>query len=92
MTGIERFHEYVYGRSFELITNHKLLLGLIVRDQQIPSYMSPRMTSWSIFLTGYNYKLVHHLGKSISNADALSRCPVPDLVEDPALHLTDPND
>lgn len=45
--------------------------------------MSPRLTRWSIFLTGYNYKLVHWPRKSISNADALSRCPVPEFMEDP---------
>lgn len=39
---------------------------------------------WSIFLTGYNYKLIHCPGTSISNADALSSCPMPDFVEDPA--------
>lgn len=39
------------------------------------------MARWSFFLMAYNYKLVHQLGKSIINADAL-RCPLSELVVD----------
>ncbi|XP_060543224.1 uncharacterized protein LOC132710602 [Pantherophis guttatus] len=46
--------------------------------------MSPRMTRWAIFLAGYSYKLIHKPGKTIGNADALSRCPSKEPVEDPA--------
>lgn len=31
----------------------------------------------------YNYRLIHRPGKTIEHADALSRSPLPDLVEDP---------
>ncbi|XP_060539032.1 uncharacterized protein LOC132709450 [Pantherophis guttatus] len=42
------------------------------------------MTKWTIFLAAYNYQLIHRPGKDIGSADALSQCPLPDLIEDPA--------
>ncbi|XP_060537701.1 uncharacterized protein K02A2.6-like, partial [Pantherophis guttatus] len=89
VAGVKRFHEYLYGRSFTIVTDHKPLLGLLAGDQPTPTFMSPRMTRWAIFLAGYSYRLVHQPGTAIGNADALSRCPLKDPVEDPAptLHL-----
>ncbi|XP_060542061.1 uncharacterized protein K02A2.6-like [Pantherophis guttatus] len=89
VAGVKRFHEYLYGRSFTIVTDHKPLLGLLAGDQPTPTFMSPRMTRWAIFLAGYSYRLVHQPGTAIGNADALSRCPSKKPVEDPAptLHL-----
>ncbi|XP_026569427.1 uncharacterized protein K02A2.6-like, partial [Pseudonaja textilis] len=69
---------------FELITDHKPLLGLLSGDKQTPQVLSPRMTRWTLFLAAYSFKLVHRPGKNLSHADALSRCPLPVPVEDPA--------
>ncbi|XP_060538726.1 uncharacterized protein K02A2.6-like, partial [Pantherophis guttatus] len=89
VAGVKRFHEYLYGRRFTVVTDHKPLLGLLAGDQPTPTFMSPRMTRWAIFLAGYSYRLVHQPGTAIGNADALSRCPSKNPVEDPApmLHL-----
>lgn len=57
ITVVKRFHEYVYGRSFELVTDHKLLLGLIAEDRQTPQVLSPQMMRWTVFPTAYNYHL-----------------------------------
>ncbi|XP_060543487.1 zinc finger protein DPF3 isoform X1 [Pantherophis guttatus] len=83
VAGIKHFHEYLYGRAFTIVTDHKPLLGLLAGDKQTPTYMSPRMTRWAIFLSDYLYKLIYRPGKSICNADALSRCPIQEPVEDP---------
>lgn len=45
---------------------------------------SPRMTRWAMFLAAYNYRLIHWPGKDIGHTDALSCCPLPDFIEDPA--------
>ncbi|XP_060547811.1 uncharacterized protein K02A2.6-like [Pantherophis guttatus] len=83
VSGVKKFHEYLFGRDFELITNHRPLLGLLAGDRPTPAALSPRMTRWAIFLAAYSYRLVHRPGADMGNADALSRCPLPDGLEDP---------
>ncbi|KFD47113.1 hypothetical protein M513_12023, partial [Trichuris suis] len=77
IAGIKKFHNYLYGRSFEVKTDHKPLLGLLGKSVQTPAGLSPRMTRWSIMLSAYDYNLVYVPGKQIGNADALSRLPQP---------------
>uniref|UniRef100_A0A670I4V1 Gypsy retrotransposon integrase-like protein 1 n=1 Tax=Podarcis muralis TaxID=64176 RepID=A0A670I4V1_PODMU len=84
VAGVKRFHEYLYGRTFDLITDHKPLLGLLAGDRPTPPVLSPRMLRWTVFLAAYHYRLIHRPGKSMGHADALSRCPLPAFVEDPA--------
>ncbi|XP_026541546.1 uncharacterized protein K02A2.6-like [Notechis scutatus] len=42
------------------------------------------MTRWTLFLAAYSYTLIHNPGKNLCHADALSHCPLPVPVEDPA--------
>lgn len=56
----------------------------VAGDHPTPLTLSPRVTRWTIFLAAYSYWLVHQPGNSLSHADALSRCPLPELLEDPA--------
>lgn len=84
VAGVKRFHEYLYGHKFELITDYKPLLGLLAGDRQTPPVLSPRMTRWTVFLSSYSYQLHHSPRKHIGHADVLSRCPLPTIVEDPA--------
>lgn len=62
VASIKRFHEYVYGRTFELVTDHKPLLGFLDGHRQTLLILSPRMSRWAVFLAAYNYTLVHRLG------------------------------
>ncbi|XP_026569425.1 uncharacterized protein K02A2.6-like [Pseudonaja textilis] len=84
VAAVKKFHEFLFGHHFELVTDHKPLLGLLSGDKQTPQVLSPRMTRWTLFLAAYSFKLVHRPGKNLSHADALSRCPLPVPVEDPA--------
>lgn len=84
VAGVKRFHHYLYGQHFELVTDHKLLLGLLAGDRQTPQVLSPRMTRWTVFLASYDHVLTYRPGKHMSHADALSRCPLAITVEDPA--------
>nr|XP_056721023.1 uncharacterized protein K02A2.6-like [Euleptes europaea] len=84
VAGVKKFHDYVYGRPFSIITDHKPLLGLFVPDRQTPQILSPRMLRWSIFLNAYDFRLLHRPGSSIANADALSRLPLKDSDPDPS--------
>uniref|UniRef100_UPI00109F456C uncharacterized protein K02A2.6-like n=1 Tax=Podarcis muralis TaxID=64176 RepID=UPI00109F456C len=70
VAGVKRFHEYLYGRTFDLITDHKPLLGLLTGDRPTPPVLSPRMLRWTVFLAAYHYRLIHRPGKSMGHADA----------------------
>ena len=41
--GVQRFHAYLIGRHFSLITNHKPLLSLFQEHKSIPSHASARI-------------------------------------------------
>ena len=53
--GIKKFHDYLFGRPFELVTDHKPLLGLLKEDHATsPSpQASAGIKRWSLFLSGY---------------------------------------
>ncbi|XP_033005510.1 uncharacterized protein K02A2.6-like [Lacerta agilis] len=84
VAGVKKFHDYVYGRPFELVTDHKPLLGLFAPGRQTPQILSARMLRWAVFLSAYTYELVHRAGKALGHADALSRLPLPEPAEDPS--------
>ncbi|XP_029141825.1 uncharacterized protein K02A2.6-like, partial [Protobothrops mucrosquamatus] len=73
----------------ERLAYHKPLLGLFTTSKQTPRILSPRMLRWSIFLSAYDYSLVHKPGKEMGHADALSRLPLPTVEPDPtpAVHI-----
>ncbi len=75
--GIKKFHNYVFGRHFELVTDHKPLLGLLKENVSVSAQASPRVKRWSLFLSGYEYSLVFRNTSAHANADALSRLPLP---------------
>ena len=77
--GIKKFHDYVFGHAFELVTDHKPLLGLLKEDRATTQQASARIKCWHLFLSGYEYTLVFRNTTAHANADALSRLPL--LVE-----------
>ncbi|XP_032997803.1 uncharacterized protein K02A2.6-like [Lacerta agilis] len=68
--GVKKIHDFLYGRPFTIVTDHKPLLGLLAPDRQTPQTLSPRVLRWSIFLAGYQYSLEHRPGKAMGHADA----------------------
>ncbi|XP_063837227.1 uncharacterized protein K02A2.6-like [Ostrinia nubilalis] len=71
--GLTKFHEFLAGRKFCIITDHKPLLGLFNPKKLIPDQISPRMLRWALKLSAYEYDIQYRPGKSLGNADALSR-------------------
>jgi hypothetical protein len=85
--GIRKFHEYLYGHHFTLITDHKPLTSIFHPQKGIPVTTATRLQHWAILLSGYDYDIVYRDTKSHSNADCLSRLPltvVEEQVEDVA--------
>lgn len=64
----ERLHPYIYGRQFDLVTDHKPL-EVIYGPRSKPC---ARIERWVLRLQPYEYKVVHIAGKN-NIADPLSR-------------------
>lgn len=75
--GVTKFREYLLGRHFTLVTDHKPLIGLFRPDRPIPSMAAARIQRWSFLLQAFSYYLVYRKGTENLNADALSRLPCP---------------
>ena len=47
--GIKKFHRYLYGRKFTLITDHKPLTTILGPKEGIPSLAAAHLQRWAIF-------------------------------------------
>ena len=74
--GIKKFHQYCYGHSFKIQSDHKPLMGILAENKQIPAITAARLQWWALILASYDYTLVYQPGKENGNADGLSRLPV----------------
>ena len=78
--GAERFHLYLYGAQFEIISDHKPLLWIFASHKQA----SARMERWRLRLSPYSYSLLYRPGRDNENpADYLSRHPDQPASTDP---------
>lgn len=73
---IKRFHKYLYGQNFVLLTDHQPLQTIFNPNKALPSMSVARLVRWAIFLSAYKYTIEYRKGKSMGNADALSRLPL----------------
>ena len=74
--GVKRFHVYLLGHPFELMTDHKPLLALMGEWKASSQQASARVRRWSLFLSSYEYTMTFRKTQSHGNADALSRLPM----------------
>lgn len=70
--GVQRFHTYVFGRHFDVITDHRPLVMIL--NKPITS-APPRLQRMVISLNGYNFSIQHRPGNENLLADGLSRLP-----------------
>lgn len=70
---VKCFHQYLYGHSFTVFTDHKPLMSLFSEHKSVPSMASARIQKWALSLSAYQYRIVYRAGKENANADALSR-------------------
>ena len=75
--GLQKFHQYLFGRTFIIYTDHKPLSYLFDASRAIPQMASARIQRWAITLSAYSYTIEYKPGQCNSNADALSRLPLP---------------
>lgn len=76
--GVKKFHQYLWGRHFTLVTDHRPLLTLFGEHKSLPTLAAARIQRWAIILSAYDYNIVYHKSEEHSNADGLSCCPLPE--------------
>ena len=76
--GVKKFHRYLFGRRFEIKTDHKPLTHIFKESKAMSTMASGRIQRWALTLGAYDYTIQHRDGKHHANADALSRLPLPD--------------
>ena len=70
--GVKKYHQYLYGRQFEIKTDHKPLTHIFSESRAIPAMASGRIQRWALTLGAYNYTIQYKEGRENANSDALS--------------------
>ena len=75
--GVKKFHRFLYGRKFILITDHRPLVTILGPKKGIPSLAAARLQRWAVLLSAYKYDIRYKATSDHSNEDGLSRLPLP---------------
>lgn len=67
----------LYANKFILLTDHRPLVQIFSPAKGLPVYSALRM-HYALFLRAFNYKIQYRQTKAHSNADCLSRLPIPE--------------
>jgi hypothetical protein len=86
--GLQRFHQYVYGQTVTVKTDHKPLLGTV---NKAIALCSPRIQRMRLLLQTYAFQIVYKPGKELHIADALSRAPEVQQFVDDSSQFSDEN-
>ena len=74
--GVQKFHQYLYRRSFVLYTDYKPLTNILNPKKGIPPLSTARLQRWALISSAYKYKIVYKSTQAYGNADGLSRLPM----------------
>ena len=77
--GAKKFHQYLCGRHFIILSDHKSSQYLFKESNPMPAMASARILRLALILAAYDYKIVYKPGSNHANADMLSRLPLPQI-------------
>ena len=72
---LKKFHQFLYGCQFVLVTDHKPLLALFGPSKSTPALAANRLATWALMLSQYDYTIEYRKTSEHSNADVLSHLP-----------------
>ncbi|XP_053550471.1 uncharacterized protein K02A2.6-like [Bombina bombina] len=73
---VKKFHIYIYGRPFTLITDHKPLLSILHPQKGISNTTAARLQRYALQLAAYNYSIKYRCHSDHTNVDMFSRLPM----------------
>nr|KAG5692412.1 hypothetical protein BaRGS_032465 [Batillaria attramentaria] len=79
--GLRKFYQYLYGRQFILVTDHKPLTALFGPKKGTPLLAANRLARWTLWLNQFDYTIEYRKTADHGNADALSRLPSGDDID-----------
>ena len=74
--GVKKFHNYLFGRNFTLLTDHEPLTSIFHPSKSLPAVTAARLQRYALFLAGFDYTIMYKNTKCHGNADGLSRLPL----------------
>ena len=77
---IGHFRQYLFGNSFHLVTNHEPLKWIMTTEK-----LTRKLARWSLLLQEYDFTVEHRKGVDNTNADCLSRYPLPSDADAPLM-------
>ena len=55
--GVRHFYKYIYGRRFNLMTDHQPLTTIFGPHRDVPTLAALRLERWALILTAYDYEI-----------------------------------
>ena len=74
--GVQKFYQYIYGREFTLVTDHRPLTTIFGPKKGVPPLAAARLQRWALLLSAFRYKIEFRPTLAHANADGLSRLPL----------------
>lgn len=76
MFGVDKFHKYIFGYHFKLVTDNSAVKEIFNPCRGTSSIAMARLQRWALKLTNYDYEIEHRPGKMMGHVDAMSRLPL----------------
>ena len=74
--GLKKFYQYLYGRKITIVTDAQSVKEMFHPTKATAAVAALRIQRWGVYLTQFDYDLVHRSSTRMGIPDALSRLPI----------------